>query len=243
MGHFALIGHPVAQSGSARLFAAAYGGRHSYELLDGETFEPLWQTFLDRLDGINITAPYKLDAFRSVDVRSDLACLSGAVNLAVKTPSGIAGYNTDVEGVIRSVHEVGFCRPRTLVVGCGGAGRAAAAAAVRMGSELRLWNRTAEKAAAVAEAVGGETVSSLGEALRWAELVIYTLPGSSPVPAALGNLTGKVVLEAEYRQPRLAEVPSLRYLSGKRWLLHQALAGYALFTGEAPAAEEMEKVL
>ena len=108
MGHFALIGHPVAQSGSPRLFAAAYGGRHSYELLDGASFGPLWQTFLDRLDGINITAPYKLDAFRSVDHPSERSRLTGAVNLAVKTASGIAGYNANASTSLTVSYNVGF---------------------------------------------------------------------------------------------------------------------------------------
>ena len=60
MKHFALIGHPVANSRSPQLFAAAYGGKYSYVLLDGEDFAPLWEKFLTELDGINITAPYKL---------------------------------------------------------------------------------------------------------------------------------------------------------------------------------------
>lgn len=243
MGRFALIGHPVAGSGSPRLFGAAYGGRHSYELLDGAEFAPLWQTFLDRLDGINITAPYKLDAFRSVDLPSAEARLTGAVNLAVKTSEGIAGYNTDVEGVIRSVRETGLRPERALVVGSGGAGRAAAAGALELGCTVRIWNRTAEKAEALSAAVGAAVAPSLSEAAAWAELVIYTLPGTAPVPEALLSLEGKIVLEAEYRRPQLADIPCLSYLSGKRWLLHQAVAGYVLFTGETPSQEEMEKVL
>lgn len=243
MGHFALIGHPVAQSGSPRLFAAAYGGRHSYELLDGASFAPLWQTFLDRLDGINITAPYKLDAFRSVDHPSERSRLTGAVNLAVKTASGIAGYNTDVEGVIRSLREADRALSRALVIGCGGAGRAAAAGALELGCGVRLWNRTAEKASSLACALGVETAPSLPEAVAWADVVIYTLPGSVPIPSGLLSLEGKVVLEAEYRSPQLSHAPCLRYLSGRRWLLYQAVAGYSLFTGEIPQVEEMEKVL
>ena len=150
MKHFALIGHPVANSRSPQLFAAAYGGKYSYVLLDGEDFAPLWEKFLTELDGINITAPYKLDAFRSVDILSDEARLCGAVNLAVKTPEGIKGYNTDVAGVVRSVREIGLPVHKALVVvGCGGAGRAAAAGALALGCSLVLWNRSADKAEAL----------------------------------------------------------------------------------------------
>jgi shikimate 5-dehydrogenase len=108
---------------------------------------------------------------------------------------------------------------------------------------VRLWNRTAEKASSLACALGVETAPSLPEAVAWADVVIYTLPGSVPIPSGLLSLEGKVVLEAEYRSPQLSHAPCLRYLSGRRWLLYQAVAGYSLFTGEIPQVEEMEKVL
>ena len=76
---FALIGHPVAGSLSPRLIAAGYGGRHSYDLLDFERFDDAWQAFLDGYDGINVTAPFKQDAFRRVDVLSPRAQATGAV--------------------------------------------------------------------------------------------------------------------------------------------------------------------
>lgn len=243
MKHFALIGHPVANSRSPQLFAAAYGGKYSYVLLDGEDFAPLWEKFLRELDGINITAPYKMDAFRSVDILSDEARKCGAVNLALKTPKGIIGYNTDVAGVVRSVRETGLSVHKALVVGCGGAGRAAAAGALALGCSLVLWNRSADKAEALAREMGAFVAPDLEAALKEVDLIIYTLPASAPVPPALSDLSGKIVLEAEYKSAKLSDLPSRRYISGKRWLLNQALAGYVLFTGEEPSAEEMEKVL
>ena len=103
MKRFGLIGHPVAGSLSPRLFEAAYGGRYSYDLLEGADFSVSWQRFLDGYDGINITAPFKQDAFRAVDVLSEDARRCGAVNLAVKTADGLAGFNTDVDGVVLAV--------------------------------------------------------------------------------------------------------------------------------------------
>ncbi|MBR2226866.1 MAG: hypothetical protein IJ893_03235, partial [Bacteroidales bacterium] len=126
MKRFGLIGNPVAGSLSPRLFEAAYGGRYTYDLIEGAVFDASWRRFLDEYDGINITAPFKQDAFNAVDRLSDDARLCGAVNLAVKTPDGIVGYNTDVDGVVLSVREVGLPVSEALVVGCGGAGRAAA---------------------------------------------------------------------------------------------------------------------
>ena len=242
---FALIGHPVKGSLSPRLFSAAYGGRYPYDLLDGDDFEALWQNFLSDYQGINITAPYKQDAFARVDVLSATARESGAVNLAVKTPEGIAGYNTDVDGIVLSVQECGIPVQRALVVGAGGAGRAAVVAALRLGCrQVTVVNRTLEKSLALAAFAGGEGagLEALPEAVREADLVLYTIPG--PVPElALSDFSGRILLEANYRTPCLSGLPGCTYLSGKKWLLYQAVAGYGLFTGEEPDTSAMLRVL
>ena len=312
MKRFGLIGHPVAGSFSPRLFEAAYGGRYAYDLLEGADFGASWQRFLDHYDGINITAPFKQDAFRSVDVLSDDARRCGAVNLAVKTSAGIVGYNTDVDGVILAVREacglpvreepanstarvpladalVDSCGCRqepmanalavgcdggqvpltdALVVGCGGAGRAAAVAAQRLGCRVTLVNRTPARAAALASELGctwiplsafssscapasTETPTPSGTtSLETAllnpppagglspDLVIYTVPGPMEGLPAFPNA---VILEANYRTPCL-EGQGRVYISGMRWLLYQAVAGYSIFTGETPDADAMFRI-
>ena len=102
---FALIGHPVAGSLSPRMIAAAYGGRYRYDLLDFESFEDAWQAFLDGYYGINVTAPFKQDAFARVDVLSEKARATGAVNLVVPCADGYMGHNTDVDGVLKALEE------------------------------------------------------------------------------------------------------------------------------------------
>ena len=254
MKRFGLIGHPVAGSLSPRLFEAAYGGRYSYDLLEGAVFDASWQRFLDEYDGINITAPFKQDAFRTVDVLSEDARLCGAVNLAVKTPDGIVGYNTDVAGVMLAVQETLGVIPgltgnlsesgdvpslrEALVVGCGGAGRAAAVAARRLGCRVTLANRTAARAASLASELGCawapiETLASLSP-----DLVIYTIPGPME---GLPDFPDAVILEANYKTPVL-EGCGRAYISGLRWLLFQAIAGYEIFTGETPDAGAMFRI-
>lgn len=256
---FGLIGNPVAGSLSPRLFEAAYGGRYPYDLIEGADFDRSWQRFLDGYDGINITAPFKLDAFRSVDVLSDSARLCGAVNLAVKTPDGIVGYNTDVDGVVLSVRETGIPVSEALVVGCGGAGRAAAVAALRLGCRVTLVNRTPSRAASLAAELGcgwmpagrlttrvpgvlspdGNVPTAPGEVLQARpDLVIYTVPGPME---GLPDFPDAVILEANYRTPVLAG-RGRAYVSGLRWLLYQAVAGYSIFTSEAPDRDAMLRI-
>ena len=128
MKQFGLIGHPIARSLSPGLFKAAYDGKYPYDLIQGEDFETSYQTFLDSYDGVNVTAPFKELAYAKADIISDECRLARATNLLVKTPEGIKAYNSDLLGVRLWLQETSS--KTVLISGCGGAGRAAAAAAV-----------------------------------------------------------------------------------------------------------------
>ncbi|MBO4756493.1 MAG: hypothetical protein J5519_07025 [Bacteroidales bacterium] len=240
---FALIGHPVAGSLSPRLFKAAYGGRYPYDLIDEPAFEAAWERFLAGYDGINVTAPFKQDAFAIVSRLTPDALATGAVNLVVRNGEETVGYNTDVEGVLGAVRETGLPVSDALIVGAGGAARAAAVAALRLGCRVTIANRTLSKADELAYSLGCEAVSLAHMGSLTPDLVIYTLPGSAPLTLEGSLFRNALVLEAEYKHPVLADIPCRAYVGGRRWLLWQAVAGYALFTGEEPDAVKMSSVL
>lgn len=242
---FALIGHPVSGSLSPRLFQAAYGGRYSYDLIEEASFDVAWARFLAEYDGINVTAPFKQDAFARVNRLTPDAQLTGAVNLVVRSGEETVGYNTDVEGVLGAVRESGLPVSEALIVGAGGAARAAAVAALRLGCRTTITNRTLSKAEALAEALACQAVALADVPSLAPDLIVYTIPGSSSVvPGLTGDLLrNALVLEAEYKHPVLANVPCRAYAGGRRWLLWQAVAGYGLFTGEEPDAKKMSAVL
>ena len=242
---FALIGHPVSGSLSPRLFQAAYGGRYPYNLIEEASFDVAWARFLAEYDGINVTAPFKQDAFARVNRLTPDAQLTGAVNLVVRSGEETVGYNTDVEGVLGAVRESGLPVSEALIVGAGGAARAAAVAALRLGCRTTITNRTLSKAEALAEALACQAVALADVPSLAPDLIVYTIPGSyAVVPGLTGDfLRNALVLEAEYKHPVLANVPCRAYAGGRRWLLWQAVAGYGLFTGEEPDAEKMSAVL
>lgn len=243
---FGIIGAPVKGSMSPRLFRAAYGGKYPYDLIEEDDFEKAWARFLAGYDGINITAPFKALAAAAADIRSDEVGRIGAANLAVKTPAGVKIYNTDYAGVLRAlrpaVEAKATCR-RALIVGCGGAGRAAAAAAVDLGLDVTLINRTQEKALSMAAEKAlwqGSDVAvmpfeKLREAVMDADVIVYTIPFGIPglEKVSKEDWRGRILLEANYKTPVLSECGA-EYVSGRSWLLHQADAGYSIFTGETP---------
>lgn len=154
-------------------------------------------------------------------------------------------------------------QPQALVVGCGGAGRAAAVAAAELGFATILMNRTLEKAQAITEAMPEygflpDPVSDFKEAVKECDLVIYTLPVALPEIAAFtaddfaceDSGRHKVVLEANYKTPSFDEDAVMKlvsadctYVSGRRWLLYQALTGYSLMTGLQPDLKAMSEVV
>lgn len=118
MKKFGLIGKDIRHSGSPELFREAYGEAWPYDLLEGSSFETLWRKFLNEYDGVNITAPFKEDAWAQVAAlaKDGLGSLSGpalrcgAINIAAKDPrtGSIHGDNSDFYAVIMCIAEVCF---------------------------------------------------------------------------------------------------------------------------------------
>ena len=270
---FGLIGHPIARSLSPGLFRAAYDGKYPYELIQGEDFEVSYQRFLEEYDGINVTAPFKELAYAKADIRSEECSLAKAANLLVKTPEGVKAYNSDLLGVRFWLQECTdgvdtkkncIQEMTALIVGTGGAGRAAAAAAVTSGMKVVLMNRNIERAEKLAEDLrdmGYEaevrTMDDFRECFREADIIIYNIPTRIP---ELDTLTDsdfatekpKFTLEANYKDPSFDETfikrmtqanPLARHSGGRTWLRYQALTGYEIFTGERPDLQRMSDVL
>ncbi len=162
---FGLIGHPIKHSLSPALFRAGYDGRYQYDLIETPDFEQAYERFIRGYDGVNVTAPFKELALAKADTVTEECRLVGATNLLIKTSEGITAYNSDYRGLclwlsgisdgstksFGTGDEKGALSQRTdapkvLVVGMGGAGKAAAAAAWSTGCRLTLMNRNMAKA-------------------------------------------------------------------------------------------------
>ena len=242
MKRFGLIGKPISHSGSPRLFRAGYHGKYEYDLIEAPDFETSWELFLEKYDGINVTAPYKELACAKADIVSAECEAIGATNLLVKTPEGIKAYNSDYSSIALMLLDV--LKEKTvstaLVVGCCGAGKAAVVAAMEVGLKTSIANRNVAKAEEFSEHLTGifgkkrkPAVYSL-EDMPAADIVVYTLPLAVPGTERFKDST---IIEANYRDP------ILNHESGKVWLLGQAVNGYELFTGEKPDAQAMSDAL
>ena len=217
-GRFGLIGHPIAHSLSPALFKAGYDGRYQYDLIETEDFEEAYERFLKDYDGINVTAPFKELAVRKADILSEECRRIGAANILIKTPEGIKAHNSDYLGVrqwlcdvaegVKSTPPTSWAPPpaargvahfspplphhkaTVLIVGLGGAGKAAAAASHNLGYNLILMNRDISKAEVMAARLGDlangsniikvSPLTDFTECFREADIIIYNIPMAIP---------------------------------------------------------------
>ena len=259
-----IMGWPVAHSLSPRLhghWLRRYG-------IDG-AYVPL-PVLPERLEqalnalpalgfaGANLTIPYKEAALSLVDRLSPAAERIGAVNTVVVEPDGaLSGDNTDGFGFIASLSECGVgwqadAGPAVLL-GAGGAARAVAVALLDAGApEVRLLNRTPDRARTLAGELGGPI-----HAVDWAEraaaldgaaLLVNTtslgMRGQPPLVLALDALPRTALVTDVVYTPLLTALLAVARARGNPvadglgMLLHQARPGFRAWFGVDPVVDD-----
>ncbi len=254
-----VCGHPIAHSRSPlihRHWLNEHGLAGSYEAIDvaPAAFEAFAQAMPGRFVGGNVTIPHKPAAFAAA-VRHDAAAAAiGAVNTLWFEAGELVGGNTDAHGFAANLdaQAAGWDARggAAAVLGAGGAAGAVVFALLARGfAEIRVVNRTAARAAALADRFGPRVMvigwDEVKDALTGADLLVNTtalgMPGRPALAVNLGPLPpDAVVTDLVYvplRTPLLAaaEARGLRTVDGLGMLLHQAVPGFARWFGVHPA--------
>ncbi|MYB89905.1 MAG: shikimate dehydrogenase [Proteobacteria bacterium] len=159
---YAVIGNPIAHSRSPeihQLFADQTGESIRYEkiLAERDGFKDAVARFFDAGGrGLNVTLPFKGDAFEWADQRTELAEHAGAVNTLIAQDDGTClGANTDGIGLLRDLKKslrLSIQDTRILILGAGGATRGILEPLLQEKPALLLVaNRTTERAEALAK--------------------------------------------------------------------------------------------
>jgi shikimate dehydrogenase len=269
----AVIGHPVAHTRSPNMQTAALAelglaGEWTYGAIDvaPEDFEVEVAELAAAGDyaGLNVTLPHKEAALALADEASEGARAIGAANTLTFTDGRITAANTDAAGVLRSL-PAGTGGGRALVLGAGGAARAAVWALAQGGEgapdvdgapthvaplKVDVWNRTAERAAAVAAELGGRAIAD-PVAADYSLIVNTTavgLHGEDPfehLPLAAADFRpGQVVFDLVYGpEPGAllvaAEAAGATTIEGLEMLVQQGAIALRIWTGEEPSIEAM----
>lgn len=199
---YAVIGNPIAHSKSPAIhtrFGEQTGERIEYRRLlapvDG--FVDTVRVFVAAGGrGLNVTVPFKLEAYALAERLSPRASAAGAVNTLRFDADGIYGDNTDGVGLVSDIEanlHVDLNGARILLLGAGGAARGAILPMLERGPRsLTIVNRTAEKAHTLVEQFA-QAAQEAGCALTGgAPSVVEPTPYDVIVNATAGSLTAQV---------------------------------------------------
>lgn len=159
---YAVMGNPISHSKSPRihqLFARQTGQSISYQAIQvdpGGFAQAIGNFIANGGKGLNITVPFKEEAWRLVDRRNPRAEMAAAVNtIIVGDGNELIGDNTDGVGLVRDLennHQVKLIGKSVLLIGAGGAARGVVQPLLGSGVDrIRVVNRTANRAYALAE--------------------------------------------------------------------------------------------
>lgn len=257
-----IMGHPVAQSRSPMLhgyWLAQHGIAGRYEHMDvaPDGFAAFFKGFAAAgFSGGNVTAPHKVAALAAVDRLDEAARVIGAVNTIWREGDTWVGGNTDAHGFIANLDELApdwdAGARHAVVLGAGGAARAAIYTLRKRGLEVAVVNRTLDKATELAvyfNALPGAAVSALAmddlaSVLPKTDLLVNTtVLGMLGKPAfdidisalkSSATVYDIVYVPLETGLLRQACARGHRVVGGLGMLLHQAVPGFQRWFGVLP---------
>lgn len=250
----AVLGDPVEHSLSPKMQVAAMremgicGQYHAYRVRDGEFEECVAHLASAGFAGVNVTIPHKEAAAAIADGDSIVKEL-GVANTLKFSENRILATNTDVHGFWAPLSKIEL--RRALVLGAGGAAVAIVYALRANGIEVKIWNRSPERAEEVAIRFECETVT--GPDPAGCDLVVNTTPlGLKPgdMPSLVWQSLDPdcIVYDAAYRDEatdllmRAAEV-GCKTIDGREMLVEQGALSLEWWVGRSVPRESMRRAV
>lgn len=236
-----ITGHPLSHSFSPKMQNAAM--RHAgingrYLVFDSPSLDRVEDVIRGYgIRGMNVTIPYKQKIMEHLDRVSGAAEEVGAVNTVINDDGVLSGENTDVVGVIHALSGVELKGAKALVMGSGGASRAAVYALMSSGADVKVSGRNAKTVAEVCGAFGAE--SHQGGVGGFDVIVNCTPIGlvEGEYPSDLSDLrSGQAVMDMVYgrKTPLIsrAEAAGCRLADGADMLVGQGAESFRMWFGK-----------
>lgn len=249
-----LLGHPVGHSLSPQLHNAAFAAVGfdavylACDVAPGQVVAAVEGLSALGVLGANVTVPHKREVYLAVPRRTPAADACGAANTLFWDDGALVADNTDVEGLHRVLtDDIGLAAGEQVVLlGAGGAARAAAVALGQVGAQVQVVARREAAAAEVAEiaTAAGASVAAAGTP----RLVINATPlglAGEDLPDRFMHLgSGQIALDLVYGPSATPFVAAARAsgaaaFDGRGMLLGQAAAAFERWTGRPAPLETM----
>ena len=206
---FGVAGNPIAHSLSPLMHLTAFRRENVNAVmlpLKVRTLDDLLTVVRDLpLDGVAVTMPLKQEVLPHLANMDALTAKIGACNtLRTGADGKLYGFNTDVPGIVRPLERrMRLKDARILVLGAGGAARAAVFGLVEQGAEVYIVNRTHEKAAALARKAKAHVLGQSALAKNRFDVIINTTPCGmtgikQPLPLKENELNASLVFDLVY---------------------------------------------
>ena len=263
---FAIIGNPIFHSLSPRLHNASYRATNHAALfvpLRVDSFAEFWREFvtsrkLDEfgipINGMTVASPHKEEAVRTAKMVSSMVQQTEATNILVRNNGWWTADTTDPDVVYTASRDrsLSVKQKRAAVIGCGGAGRAIAAALVQSGAGVTLVNRGAERGEHAAELLGLPYIPLRDFDAEGYDIVVNATPvgrDTDEVPFELDQLSDDaVVIDLVYgsRPTPLVGTTRARHqlaIDGRDVLVTQVSHQFRLMTGKEMPIPQIMKIL
>lgn len=266
---YCIIGDPIQHSLSPAMQNAAFnklGMNSSYiafRVKKGELKESIESLRAIGVSGFNITVPHKVEAINYLDQLDISVRKANAVNTVHNVGGVLKAYNTDIYGFIHPLHlrKINFNGMKVLLIGAGGAARAALAALADENgiAEINIANRSEGNARLLLEVsvplglnckiVQWEEIPAFS---RTAELIVNaTTVGMNSEPSLLDyqNINKHaIVYDIVYRPVHTALLDNAKQVGaeviyGYEMLLHQGAKSFEIWTGMSAPIDSMKKAL
>ena len=250
---YGVAGDPVAHSLSPVMMNTAFRRETVnavYLALHAKTPKDLLACVNDiPIRGLSITMPYKQEIIAALSNSDALTRQIGACNTLVRSQDGkLYGFNTDVAGIIVPLEQrLTLQGAKVLIVGAGGAARAAAFGLKNKGAEVFIANRTPENAQALARQSKSKYMKRADVGKSTFDVIINATPvgmgngKQSPLEDKELNtryLFDLVYSPAETKLIKMAQAKNIQVISGLEMFVQQGARQFEIWTGKpAPVAE------
>jgi 3-dehydroquinate dehydratase / shikimate dehydrogenase len=255
---FGVAGDPISYSLSPAIMNAAL----RRENVNG-VFLPLHaRTLKDLLacvseipiHGLAITMPYKQEILQHLDNTDPFTAKIGACNTVVRSQDGkLYGFNTDTSGVVRPLEQrMTLNDARILVLGAGGAARAAVFGLKERGAQLFILNRSLPAAQKLARQAKAKTIKRADLKRLDFDVIINATPigmgDTRESPLNADEIKAQYVFDmvydpAETRLLELAKLRGVQVIPGREMFVHQAARQFEIWTGKPAPREDMLRIV
>jgi shikimate dehydrogenase len=246
MKKYAIFGNPVIHSKSPQIFNSLfkeYGQSNVYNRIKVNEASEIIDIFNQYdLSGANITSPFKEAIIPFLDGIDNISKEVNAVNTVVKKDNHYYGFNTDVYGVENAIINNGLSvkNKKCIVIGAGGAAKAAIYALKSLGASVFSTNRTDSKSLEISIFFNCNHIiyRDIENNILDTHLLVIAVPKLDI------NLKMKdtIILDANYNLSAF-KGNGMRIVDGHDWLIHQASKTFEIFFDKLPNHLKMKQSL